>query len=749
MSEMKTANRAAGSAAEVAIQTHEPGQATAPSIRPVPACPGRSALAFAAATVVLALVQPVSEANDDTPASGIRTSQVIVVTARKRIEPLQEVPGAVTVRSADTLAAGGARDLRDASLDVPNLTIGQFTTRRLTFPYVRGIGSGQNAPAVITCLDGVPQLSYVTANQELLDVDRIEYLRGPQGALYGGGTLGGVINIVPRLPSGKPARSITLSTGNHGMYDGRLTAEGPLGGGLLGSISGGYATRDGYTRNDLTGRDLDSREAWFGRAQVYLPGQGPWDCRLSLTAERDRDGDYAISDLGSLRANPHHARHDYEGGNDRDLAQPVLTVHRRGDAAEFTSITAFQWWETRGRTDLDYTPADLMRKDEREHDHAWIEELHMASPADAPLRLSDRIGMHWLTGAFAFYRNYSQHSATEYRPGGVAMGLWPGAFQMHNDAGLDNLGISLFGQTTFTLDERWELGLGVRDDFERRSADLSSGIPSGPTLSSVDTSRDFNRVSPRTSLGYRFTPGVMAYAQASEGYRAGGFNAVSPPGQTTYDEETAWNYEAGLKTAWLEKRLTANVALFHTDWRDLQVNSHVPGGNVSDYYIENAGKAWTQGAELELTAKPLKGLELFGGIGLLDSAYQSGSRSADMDVGGNDLPFAPRFNWHAGSQLTEDFGPHRQTFARLEVVGTGRYHYDPSNLESQGAYSLVNLRLGISAGTWRVEGWVRNMFDKDYVPLAIPYGQDIQGNPLYVGESGDPRTFGVSLARRF
>jgi iron complex outermembrane receptor protein len=706
-------------------------------------------LALVAATAALTLARPVAAATNDTPATGNATSQVIVVTARKWVEPLQEVPGAVTVRSADTLAARGARDLRDASRDVPNLTLGEFTARRLAFPYVRGIGSGQNAPAVVTCIDGVPQLSYVTANQELLDIERVEYLRGPQGALYGNGTLGGVINIVPRLPSSEPVASVTLSSGNQGTYDGRLTAGGPLGGGLLGSLSGGYATRDGYTENDIAGNDLDSREAWFGRAQVYLPDLGPWDFRLSTTAQRDRDGDYALYDLESQRARPHHASHDYEGYTDRNLAQPVFTAHRRGHATEFTSITAFQWWETRGSTDLDYTPADLMRKNVREKSHAWIEELRLASPSHAPLHLSDRIRMHWLTGAFAFYETYSQHSAAEYRPGGVAMGLWPAAFQMDSQAGLDARGASLFGQTTFTLDDRWELGLGLRDDLVHRSAELSSGMPSSPPLSSVDTSRNFSRVSPRTSLGYRFTPDVMAYAGFSEGYRAGGFNAVSPPGQTAYDEETAWSHEVGLKSAWLGKRLTANAALFHTDWRDLQVNSHVPGGNVSDYYVENAGKAQTQGAELELSAMPLDSLELFGGVGLLDSEYRSRSRSADMDVAGNELPFAPRFNWHAGSQLTQAIGQHRQAFARLEVVGTGRYYYDPSNLESQDPYSLVNLLLGLSEGAWRVEGWVRNLFDTDYVPLAIPYGQDMRGNPLYVGESGDPRTFGISLARKF
>jgi len=309
--------------------------------------------------------------------------------------------------------------------------------------------------------------------------------------------------------------------------------------------------------------------------------------------------------------------------------------------------------------------------------------------------------------------------------------------------------VSLFCQTTFTLDERLELGLGLRDDFERRSADLIGSLQPGPPLLSSDQSRDFNQVSPRASLRWHLAPGILAYTEASRGYRAGGFNAAAPAGRASYDEETCWNYEAGLKTAWLDNRLIANAALFHSDWQDLQVNSHVPGGNAGDYYIENGGSAMSRGAEGELTVRPLRGIEFFGSAGFLDAGYLAGSRSADMDVGGNDLPFAPRFNWHAGSQYTRDLASHRQAFLRIEAVGMGRYYYDPSNLESQENYSLVNVRLGVRAGTWRIEGWVNNLFDRDYVPLAIPYGQDASGGPLYVGENGAPRTIGAALTRTF
>lgn len=685
-----------------------------------------------------------TETNNTLQANG-NTSLTVVVTARKWAEPLQNLPGAVTVQSAATLQNSGAHDLRDAARTIPNLTLGEFSTRRLTFPYVRGIGSGQNDPAVTTCIDGVPQLSYVTANQELLDVERIEYLRGPQGALYGSDTLGGAINIVPRLPSREPAGSVTLTAGSYGTYEGRFTVEGPLGSnGVLESFSGGYATREGFTKNDYPGgSDVDSRESWFGREQLYLPDQGNWDFRLSITAEQDRDGDYALYDLASLRAHPFHIQHDYQGYNDRDLFQPVLTALHHGDQADLTSITAFQWWQTRSSTDLDASPYDLERKNEDENFHAWIQELRLASPADRPVHLCDGLDLRWLSGLFAFDSDYTQHAVTDYRAGGVPF-YWPYAFQMNNDSVLNDTGISLFGQSTFIYDERWELGLGLRDDFEHRSADFSSRVPPGPLLASSAPERDFNRISPQATLSYHITPEILAYVEASRGYRAGGFNAVAPTNHASYDQETSWNYEAGLKAAWFHNCLLANATAFYTDWQQLQVNTHVPGGGLSDYYIANGGKATSKGAELELTAKLVTDLDLFAGVGLDQADYRAGSQSAGLNVGGNDLPFAPRFNWHAGTEYSRYLADQLQAFARLEATGTSRYAYDPSNVESQGSYTLCNFRLGVRTGAWRAEGWVKNVLDRNYIPLAIPYGPG-----TYAGECGAPRTVGVSLTRYF
>ena len=247
---------------------------------------------------------------------------------------------------------------------------------------------------------------------------------------------------------------------------------------------------------------------------------------------------------------------------------------------------------------------------------------------------------------------------------------------------------------------------------------------------------------------------MLAYAKVSEGYRAGGFNNIGP---VTFDPETSWNYEAGLKTMWFDRLLTANAAVFRTIWHDMQLNEPV-GGAPSNYCIENAGRARSQGAELELRARPCRDVELFAGAALLDADFRPGSTSLTFGpppsfpflseaVGGNDLPFAPRVTWHAGAEYSRDLGAHLRGFARAEVTGTSRYYFDPNNNVSQGALELVNLRLGVETGNWRAEAWVMNLFDRDYVALALPNpGFSPSG---YIGENGAPRTVGVSLTRTF
>jgi len=313
---------------------------------------------------------------------------------------------------------------------------------------------------------------------------------------------------------------------------------------------------------------------------------------------------------------------------------------------------------------------------------------------------------------------------------------------------LDDRGVGVYGQGTFTFRRRLDASVGVRGDYENKQASLNTFFsPAIAPAATVNAHKDFSDVSPQFTMAYHIVPRETVYVAASRGFKAGGFNPASPTGTEAYGEEHSWNYEAGAKTSWFGERLSANAAVFYLDWQDLQVyvpNPAVPG----QFYIANAAGATSKGVELEVNARPMPGLDLFGGLGYTDARFRSGSRSSGAEVGGNKLANAPEYTADVGVQASRAVSRSVTLFARAELVRYGDYQYDDANTAGQSAYSLTNLRAGLRGRRAFAEGWVRNAFDTHYVPIAFAYNPGLAPSG-FIGESGAPRTFGVRAGLSF
>lgn len=676
------------------------------------------------------------------------TLPTVIVTAQKTAEDVKAVPASVTAVTADTIANAGLRVVTEAAIFAPNTVFTEFTARKVSNARFRGVGSSPGNPAITTYFDGVPQLNSNSSNIELLDVDQIEFVRGPQSPLFGRNTLGGIVNVTSARPSTSAwTGSVVTPFGDFGAREVRGNVSGPLGDKAAVSFGVGKQQRDGYTVNQLTGNDLDYRDGTFAKAQLLLTPNANWQARVIYSHERNRDGDYALGDLGAIRATPFQVMRDFEGFTNRDINATTVSLRGTGLNLSIQATTGFVKWNTEDETDLDYTPLPLATRSNTEDDFQFTQELRLSSPENAPLQLSDTLTLKWQGGVEYFNQNYEQLAVNSLSPFVLSPQIPFPVAQTSPESAIDSSGFGLFGHGTVSFHEQADFIVGLRFDHEQSDAVLNSYFtPAIAQANRVVAASSFTDVSPQFALAYRPVPDTSLYASASRGFKAGGFNPAALPGSEAYGEEHAWHVEGGVKSTFAGGKASASAAVFQIKWDDLQLNvpnPFVPG----QFYVANVGAAHSRGLELDLTARPHPSVEVFASFGFTSAYFRDGTMAAGVNVGGNKLPYTPAYTGLIGTHLSRALNSAVTIYGRAEITMTGSFEYDEANTARQDAYSLANFRVG-GRGKWLfAEAWIRNAFDSMYVPIAIPYQGFAPSG--FIGENGRPRTFGVSAGVTF
>jgi iron complex outermembrane receptor protein len=701
---------------------------------------------IALGAIVLAIATPTFA---QTPTQTVpATTTTVLVKAQKEPADPSTLPVSVTAVPEDLLKAAGVTFISDAASFSPNTHFTEFTARKLSNPRIRGIGASPANPGVTTYVDGVPQLNANTTSFDLIGVEQVEFVRGPQSALFGRNALGGVINISSTRPSLSDWNGqVAVPFGSDSQFDVRASVNGPIKENRLAlGADIAYGRRDGFTTNQLTDEDLDYRSGLFAKGQLLWTPNNAWEARVIVSGERARDGDYALNDLAAVRAKPFEVMRDFEGHTDRDIFSTAIFASHKGSRVTFTSTTGIVNWKTFDETDLDYTPLPLATRENTEQATQVTEEVRFASTPAASMKLGDHATFRWQAGALVFTQGYDQMAVNHLAAGVLSPFLPFPIDQTSPQAALDDVGVGVYGQGTFGFGDRVDVSAGLRYDHERRKANLVTSFapPVGPSTL-VDESRNYDDVSPQVAVAWKMRPGSILYGTVARAFKTGGFNPISIPGSEVYDEEHAWNFEGGFKTSTTNGRVTASAAVFSIDWSDLQLNFPIPGG-AGQFYIDNIGSATSRGVEFEATARAWEGLDLFAAVGTTHARFDSGTSPGGVDVSGNKIPNTPSFTTSFGGQYTYAMGP-GHAFVRVNVATTGAFEYDEANTERQPAYTLTDIRGGIRTPHIVVEAWVRNAFDTRYVPLAFPYpGFTASG---FLGEPGRPRTWGVNLGFGF
>lgn len=284
------------------------------------------------------------------------------------------------------------------------------------------------------------------------------------------------------------------------------------------------------------------------------------------------------------------------------------------------------------------------------------------------------------------------------------------------------------------------LTAGLRYDHQESEGEQEYNLAPAPYSADLD----HDEILPKVSIAFDFSNDIMAYTTVAKGFLAGGYNyafAESSEG-LIFDPEFTWNYEAGLKTTWLNNKLTVNAAVFYIDIKDKQVEEWLAGPAVRS--VTNAAEASSQGVELEFEARPIQGLSLFGGFGYAEAKIDDWT-SDEMLGGTYDykdkyLPHSPKYTYNAGIQYRHYMG----LFGRADILGVGDFYTDAKNTQKINNYEIVNLRLGFEREHFDIVLWGKNVFDKEYLT-----GKSVYWGGNTVVQDGAPLTVGVTLTYRF
>lgn len=398
----------------------------------------------------------------------------------------------------------------------------------------------------------------------------------------------------------------------------------------------------------------------------------------------------------------------------------ILKIEHSMDDFDITSITGRQGYVQHFSNDMDLSSADWGNSDGDYDVTIFSEELRLNS------RKAEDSVIDWLAGLYA----YSEDINTAYTAGFI------------HDTEQDNWGAALFGQATWNITRSWHLTGGLRLDHTSLSG--KQDYNNGMTVEHFDKDLNYLELLPTATLAYDVTDDIMTYAKVAKGYLAGGFDysTAESQDQFSYDPEYSWTYELGVKSTLLDKKMTANAAIFFIDVQDKQIAQMEPtAANPEARKIVNAAEVQSYGAELEVQYQPIKPLTLFTSLGYLVSEIKdwnvTGADAYNYD--GKKTPGSPEWSYAVGGTYRWDCG----ILAGADVVGSSSYYTDTKNLQENDGRALVNTRLGYESEDYEIMLWTKNIFDEEYTENKWDWG----GNTLI--QQGAPRSIGLELSYRF
>ena len=598
------------------------------------------------------------------------TLEEIVVTATKLGETnLQETGMAISVFSGEDLERAGILELTDLELVVPNLTFRELV--RDIGVFLRGVGGlpiwtgGHDAVSIY--VDDAYTPRHTGMFSSILDIDRVEVLRGPQGTLYGRNTSGGAIRLITKKPTEVLTSYATAEFGTQNRFGLEGALSGPITDNLKARIAFIQTSRDGFFDNNgpNTPETVDDDERLGARLTVQFTPSESAD--IVLTAEyhekkNEGGSPFGFQDTTGLEvigAQPYNVFDNLATapvGEERGIEH----INERVDLTatfqlprdiSLKSVTAYSHHRRRHSSQEDGSTLNLLNQTfERQDWTSFTQEFQL----NGNWGNLDLVG-----GLFYLYEDEYVLMTGEWDFGDPSTFQGPGFSIASDDYGMDGDSYAAYITGKYPLTERLSVSAGIRYSHEERKRYINNNFifePGTPAEFFVWDFQDvdehsWNAVTPKLALEYRATEDALLYASITRGFRAGGW-AMSIVGsdQPPFDEEYVWSYEVGAKTDWYDRRLRVNLALFYTDYTDMQLASFatVPGQGFQ-IFMRNATDSEIFGGELEIWARPVPNLDLGVSIGSVSGEYGSFIQNSFItgqpeDQKGKNIMFAPELS---------------------------------------------------------------------------------------------------------
>lgn len=655
----------------------------------------------------------------------------LVVSGIKLSNKQWMLPISATTVSGDVLQNKQLTEMKDFIGYIPNFIMLDRDSKRTSSVFVRGIGTLVNTPGVAMYVDGVPHFEKSSFDINLTDVESIEFLRGPQGTLYGRNAMGGIILVNTKSPFVHQGTRLNLRLGSYTDLYASVSHLGKVNDGFAYGISADIAHFGGYIPNVYSGTKADKMDysASVNSRLEWRPANN-LSFRLVNSFEKVKQGAFTYGDLNeegyvdsvSTNHKSFYDRKIYDGGLQIDYRNPHFWLRSQTSAQVLNDVYD---------VDQDASPKDLYYAVQSEDQFLLSQEIN--------LRGLNTGFYNWHVGVFAFNHNIGRNTD-------VYMNMMKPPYKLEKTYDDFSRGFAVYHQSDVYFTPNLKLEAGIRYDFERaNSVYVENKIVDGNAelRNEYDSPLTFSEWSPKVSLQYFFAKNAQVYATVAKGYKTGGFNTVfKTEDQRTFKPETSWNYEAGAKASFLENRLNTQFALFYIDITDQQIKQLL---ELLGIQIFNAGNSVSKGVEFSLQAIPSRQFNFNLAYGYTHATFTNYVYSPDVDYSGKFVPFVPQHTLSAGAQfiLPAKSAISDEIRFNANYRGMGKIYWNEDNEKAQDFYGLLDGNIAVQKKNVTFALWAKNITNTKYLGYYFTMSKRQLGKP------GRPFTAGVSLSLSF